>query len=379
MIQTWAILVDAYRDLASRKLFWFALGLSLIIVLAFASIGLDDKGWSILWWHFDNEFANSRIIPPERFYRGMFDTFGVSVWLAWGAMILAIVSSGSIFPDLISSGSIDLVLAKPITRSRLFLLKFGAGLLFTALQVTVFTTACFLTFGFRGGVWIPKLFWAVPIMVLLFSYLFSVCALLGLITRSALTSIMLTLLLWLGIFLINSADGFVLSLRVENDINRERVVTRLEKQRAAAVTSWKSANPAETREPTETEIGTANPFLADTLKRQSELDANGKLLRQFETTIVGVKSILPKTTETLEVLKRQIGIAASNAPEDRSTSDEEVSLFSGRMSRRDEEEVRRRRDQAVAHRTTAWIIWTSVAFEAVVLGIAATVFRRRDF
>src|SRR5205085_9269224 len=104
----------------------------------------------------------------------MFSELGVGIWLTFAALILAIVSTASLFPDLITGGAIDLYLSKPISRLRLILTKYATGLLFVALQVLVFCAASFLVIGLRGGVWEPRLFLAVPIVLCFFSYLFCI-------------------------------------------------------------------------------------------------------------------------------------------------------------------------------------------------------------
>jgi len=43
--------------------------------------------------------------------------------------------------------------------------KFAAALLFVTLQVGIFTLACFLVLGVRGGAWLWGLFLTIPIMV----------------------------------------------------------------------------------------------------------------------------------------------------------------------------------------------------------------------
>jgi len=60
--QTWAVLVDAYRELNAKKLFWITMGLSLLVVLAFAAVGINEKGMSILWWTMEIEAFNSTIM-----------------------------------------------------------------------------------------------------------------------------------------------------------------------------------------------------------------------------------------------------------------------------------------------------------------------------
>jgi hypothetical protein len=77
------------------------------------------------------------------------------------------------------------------------MVKYFCGLIFFALQVGVFTTASFFVIGLRGGVWEPGLFLAIPLSVLLFSYLFGICALAGVLTRSTVAAILITLAAWL--------------------------------------------------------------------------------------------------------------------------------------------------------------------------------------
>ena len=50
MRQTLAILLDSYRELNARKLFWITLILSGLIVVSFSLVGINEKGPTFLWW-----------------------------------------------------------------------------------------------------------------------------------------------------------------------------------------------------------------------------------------------------------------------------------------------------------------------------------------
>jgi len=139
MTQTWAIFYDAYRSLNAKKMFWIVLILSGLIVAAFAAVGINKDGLTILGRQWDNPAFNTGEFPGAMFYKVfLFSFLGVHIWLGMVATILGLVSTAGIFPDLINSGAIDLVIAKPISRLRLFLTQYVAGLLFVALQVTAF-------------------------------------------------------------------------------------------------------------------------------------------------------------------------------------------------------------------------------------------------
>ena len=180
MTQTIALLIDAYRDLNARKLFWFTMILSRLVVACMAAVGTGEKGLKILVWELGIPMINNELISEDLFYKSVFSGLGISTWLTWAATILALISTANIFPELISSGSIELLLSRLIGRLRLFLTKYFTGLLFVALQVLVFATSSFLVIGPRGGVWEPGLFVAVPLVVTFFSYLFCICVLIGL-------------------------------------------------------------------------------------------------------------------------------------------------------------------------------------------------------
>ncbi len=143
MTQTLAIFYDAYRSLNARKMFWIVLGLSLLVVAAIACLSIDGNGLSILFWRMGAE-PNTSKMSAGAFYKLIFTIGGIDVWLSWVASILALISTAGIFPELISSGSIDLVLSKPISRLRLFLTQYAAGLLFVTLQVGLFSLSSFL-------------------------------------------------------------------------------------------------------------------------------------------------------------------------------------------------------------------------------------------
>src|SRR5947208_6942404 len=160
--QTLALLLDAYRELNAKKMFWIVLILSGIVVIAFAGTGINERGVTMFGMEFKS-VANTTLIPRAMWYKYLFSNLGIGFWLTFCAMILALISTASIFPEFIAGGSVDLYLSRPISRLRLFLTKYITGLLFVALQVAVFAILCFLVIGIRGRAWEPRIFLAVPI------------------------------------------------------------------------------------------------------------------------------------------------------------------------------------------------------------------------
>ena len=91
--QTGALFFDAYRELNAKKLFWVVLGLSVLFVGAFALVGVNDKGLTLLWWTIPIPVFNATTLPSKAFfYKFVFINFGFQLWLTWAAC-LAIVDS----------------------------------------------------------------------------------------------------------------------------------------------------------------------------------------------------------------------------------------------------------------------------------------------
>lgn len=408
MRATIALLIDAYRELNAKKLFWITLAISLFIVLVYAAAGIDEQGLTFLHWHIPAPFT-SKLIPPSLFYKFVFAKLGIPYWLTWGAMILALISTASIIPDFVLGGAVELTLSKPISRIRLLLTKYACGLLFVALQVAVFTTASFLVIGIRGGSWQPNVFLAIPIVLAVFSYIYCISALVGMLTRSTIASVLVATLFWFVVFITNSADTITLSLRKDSELAVKRYAAQVErgekstremlvKQReeaAKAAAPDAQATPV-VAEPTTAELDAANALLATRRLRLQESQKALETRTWWSNLFLYIKAPLPKTSETTGLLDRylitQDDLGLLRRFEERGQNDEEdedLDVPDGDPRKMTPDERRARRN---ANRTTEaavedvfrsrslwWILGTSLAFEAAVMGIACWIFARKDF
>jgi ABC-type transport system involved in multi-copper enzyme maturation permease subunit len=365
-MQTLALFTDAYRELNARKLFWLALVISGLVVVSFALVGITETGLRLVVWDIPAPF-NTTLMSEETFYKLMFLNLGVGFWLTWLAAILALVTTASIIPDFIAGGSIDLVLSRPIGRVRLFLTKYATGLLFVALQVTVFSAAAFFVLGLRGGAWEPAVFLAIPLVVLFFSYLYCVCALLGLITRSTIAALLLTLLFWFLIFSVHATESSLLGFKLASEQQVERYADAAQR-RADALERLRESDPdEETIERWEQRLAEQREQLADSERTLGQLTTAHRIT-------MGVKTALPKTAETVGMLERWL-IEMVELPE-AEMGPEAHTPFGHDV---DMTQLERDVAETVRARSWRWIIGTSLAFEAFVLAIGAWIFARRDF
>ena len=115
-----------------------------------------------------------------------------------------------------------MLLAKPRRRASIFMAKFVASLLFAAVPVTLVCLGVLLSMRMALGVWEFEILYALPYVLLFYSSLFAVCVLVGTVTRSALASLLLTVVIW-GLFLaagaVESTAGFAYD-QIQEDIER---------------------------------------------------------------------------------------------------------------------------------------------------------------
>jgi len=339
-----ALLVDAYRELNSRRLFWVTLVISGLVILGYASIGFDSTGMSMFFGltHIENEFFTQGSPLAKLLYRSVFSTFMVGIWLAWVATILAIISTTSIFPDFVAGGAIDLVLAKPIRRTSLFFLKYLASLLFVVLQVSVFCVGVFLCMGWRIGEWNPMIFAAIPLVTLFYSYLYCVNVLVGIITRSALTALLVTMLFWVSLFSLNAAEAIVNRVRTQAVVRAEQAIS-------------------------------------DKIRAEDE-----ELIRKLDRwhrPVRLIQAVGPKTSDTIGLLERWFRRRDDLPLADLLTGNFTASESGGVTMRENnfERQVALRIEAEYHARSWWYLIGSSLAFEALVLGVAGFVFVRRDY
>lgn len=391
MSQTLAILMDAYRELNARKMFWITLIISGLFMALFALLGAEDDKLT---------FATSEWPMPhaKTVYKSILKIALVSVWLSWAAVILALISTASIFPDFMASGSIDLYLARPISRLRLFLTKYLSALLFVLLQATIFSIGAFFVVGLRAGEWKPSLFLAIPLITIFYSYLYAICVLLGVWTRSAIASMLLTILIWFGIFGVHVAENFTLTRLMVGqayvDIQQQRIAdadARLTAMGGPATAS--STAPAETESQESSSVGDSNEASSANIRRSrdravaamQDRQASLKTMKTWHTAFYVAMSILPKTGETVALLDREL----FERDEMEKLMSDAAERRRGRRSRITDEDFQvefeatlegsRRTEAEILSRSPLWVIGTSLVFEAVVLAFAAWIFCRRDY
>ena len=198
-MQVWALVMDTFRETIEKKLFWINLLLSLLVAVSLGCVSFNERGIDVFFgWHTFEEWAFSTANPMFRSLIGQLisDLF-VDYYIGWIGVILGLVCTAGIFPTMMEKGSVDAIVARPLSRWKIFFAKYVGGLLFMFVQGTFFTVLLFFVVGLRWKIWFPGILWSIPLLVLLFSYLYCLCVAFGLATRSSMASAVLTLVMWM--------------------------------------------------------------------------------------------------------------------------------------------------------------------------------------
>lgn len=377
-MQSWALLVDSYRLLLSRKLFWITLVISVVAVLLYASIGFDENGFFLFFGavHFPSGVFRAGSEWAKTMYLGIFSYVIVGFWLTWAATILALMSTAPIFNDFMAGGSIDLVLSKPLSRPWGFFVKYLGGLLFVVIQVALFAVGVFLCAGWRVGEWNWKIFWAVPLVTVFYSYLYSVMVLMTLVTRSTMASFLLTILFWLILWGVDLTERELNKMRIGSEVAAEFVEqqSRLE-----------AGPPMQGEAVRQGKASTGRKPLSKKARRdKKEFEERAAEFAVWHRRVALVKAFLPKTKETTDLLNEWIlegEYSVDALMAGRAQRGESGRAGNGSQSRMFSqfEESQRRVMEYYRERSDGYILGTSLAFEAVVLLLACWLFCRRDF
>ncbi len=338
MIQAGVILLDSLRMLRASKLFWVSIWISTLVALVYASIGFTDTGISAGFglWDIPMPILRKGTREAEVFYLLMFTDVIVRFWLGWFSLVLALISTSSIFPQFLQTGSIEIALSKPVSRTRLFLLKYLGGLLFVALQTALFCLVAFIAMGLRVNEWNLTIFWAVPVITFSFSLIYCVGVIIGVTTRSTVFALLGALMFWLLTLVAQWTEDFMYKVAYLMP-----------------------------------EVGMGVDLKSGQISEAGNNSGSG--MKKAYEAIKPVVAVLPKTRECTVGLKRLIRF------KERNSMLTGMDMGSVLMAGEADPAIRKAMEKYEMRHSWFSIIGSSLVFEVLVLGWAVWIFSRRDY
>jgi ABC-type transport system involved in multi-copper enzyme maturation permease subunit len=129
------------------------------------------------------------------------------------SMLISVIITAFFIPNMLTKGTIDLLLAKPMSRPMLLIYKFVGGLTFMFLNTVVIVMGVWLIVGLHTGLWRPSFLLAIPVLTFEFAIFYSISALASVLTRSVIVSILASCFLWLMLFLFEALRSVLLLYR----------------------------------------------------------------------------------------------------------------------------------------------------------------------
>lgn len=124
-------------------------------------------------------------------------------------LIAAILITSTVIPQMFEPGSITLLLSKPVSRSLLYTAKFLGACAFVFLNVTFLIVGLWLIVGLRFEIWNHGMLACIPVFLFMFLVYYAVSAFTGLVWKSAIISVVVTVLFWILCFAVDLSHGIL--------------------------------------------------------------------------------------------------------------------------------------------------------------------------
>jgi ABC-type transport system involved in multi-copper enzyme maturation permease subunit len=197
-----ALFRDALYQVLDNKVFRILSGVVLSFVLATFLVGAREDALTLLFgWkelYYEDIFAFFDLPFPGLEGAGQIlvqniQTVLVDYLAGTIGIVLAIAATAFFVPRMLEKGAADTLFSKPVSRFALLLSRYLAGLLFVGLLAIVLVGGMHLGFLLNSGYSDPGFLWSIASLIYLFALLHGVSILVGVLTRSTVASILVTL------------------------------------------------------------------------------------------------------------------------------------------------------------------------------------------
>lgn len=135
----------------------------------------------------------------------------IRLGLSFVTVFVGLIVTSPMIPDTFKSGSLHLLLSKPVSRALIYLTKFFGGTVFVLVNIAYFLTGLFLLVGWRLGIWNAGLLWCIPLLLFVFVIFYSVSALVGLIWNNPIICVVVCIVFWIFCLVVGTLES---SLRI---------------------------------------------------------------------------------------------------------------------------------------------------------------------
>ncbi len=182
------LILSTFREAIAKKIFigFFAIATLIILVFLFL-INVDSI----------EGMVNMMESSGEEGIRQLVTGFEVAMINISYLLIITFcfISVSSFIPSMLEKGNIDLLLSKPVSRTKIILAKFIGGVLLIFLSLLYLIGFVWLILSMKSGYWNFSFLYSILWLTLSFSIIYSLIILIGLLSQSTILSIIISLFL----------------------------------------------------------------------------------------------------------------------------------------------------------------------------------------
>ena len=189
LIPTVALIRDTFREAFARRIFWGFAGCSTALLAFLVFIMRIDVVAGAL----ATVMIFGRAMPSTDVQGLVQQTQSViAMALYFFGMALAVFASAGLVAAVFEPGRIELLLSKPVSRTRLLLGRYVGNVLVVAVNIAYLTVGSWIIFGVKTGVWGVGYLFSSVFTIFIFAVLLAVIVLVGVLWESAAVAIMAT-------------------------------------------------------------------------------------------------------------------------------------------------------------------------------------------
>ena len=216
------------KETVSKKIFltFFVLSTLFIILIIFALNvkvgGVDSKILLDFFGQNINANKGEKLFHPKEIL-GYVQT-GIAIAVFFISVFFSLFATAGIFPNFLKKGSIDLIISKPISRERIFVERFFGALTIVGINIFYIVLFSWVVLSVKFEIWNYNFLFAGLIIFIFFSILFSLLALVSVITKSTVISL---LIIYFTIFILSPILAGIQRLTILDDTYYKSIIKTL--------------------------------------------------------------------------------------------------------------------------------------------------------
>lgn len=151
-------------------------------------------------------------LPFDRSQINIFiETFALQLIIRLGlsfiVVFVGLIITSPMIPETFRSGSLHLLLSKPVSRPLIYLTKFFGGTMFVLINIAFLLIGLYILVGWRLGIWNVGLIYCIPLLLFVFVIFYSVSALVGLVWNNPILCVVVCIVFWIFCLTIGALEG----------------------------------------------------------------------------------------------------------------------------------------------------------------------------